>query len=161
MMTVLFTCKSCGSGIHVYPKQESKVLTCEVCKHEQEVTFTENHEKNILKECPECKRKDFYSQKDFNRKIGVILFIVTAIISTILFMKGFGPQYYLSTFIILYLADFLLYRKLKSIAICYKCDAIFRDVANIDEILGFNHEMHDRIVYSNHDFDGKPLEPHG
>jgi hypothetical protein len=159
MMTVLFTCKNCGSGIHVYPNIESKKICCEVCQTEQEVNFNQDHVNSILKDCPSCNRKDFYSQKDFNRKIGVILFVITAIISTVLFAKGFGPQWYLSTFIILYAVDFFLFRKLKMIAICYKCETIFRDVSNISEIFGFDHEMHDRIVYKDHDFQGKN-QPH-
>jgi len=107
-----------------------------------------------------CERKDFYSQKDFNRKIGVFLFVLTATISTVLFMKGFGPQWYLSTFIVLYALDFFLFRKLSLIAICYKCNTIFRDVSNINDIHGFNHEMNDRIVYKDHDFGGKQLDHH-
>jgi len=158
MMTVLFTCKNCGSGIHVHPTADSKQIVCEICHTSQDVKFNSDHEKGILKDCPGCERKDFYSQKDFNRNIGAALFIVTAIISTILFYLDFGPQYYLSTFILLYIVDFFLFRKLKPIAICYKCNTIFRDVSNIDEIHPFNHEMHDRIVYSNHDFGGKPLD---
>ena len=160
MMTVLFTCKNCGSGIHVYPNKDSKKIQCEICKHEEEVFFNAEHEQSVLKDCPCCKRKDFYSQKDFNRKIGVILFVVTAIISTVLFMKGFGPQWYLSTFIILYALDFFLFRKLNLIAICYKCNTIFRDVANISDIAGFDHEMNDRIVYKDHDFQGRKPEHH-
>lgn len=159
-MTVLFTCKSCGSGVHVYPNHESKKIVCDVCKHEQEVNFSEEHEKSILKDCPGCGRKDFYSQKDFNRKIGVILFVVTAIISTVMFVMGLGPQWYLSTFIVLYALDFFLFRKLNLIAICYKCETIFRDVENIKDIHGFNHEMHDRILYKNEDFQGRQLDHH-
>ncbi len=158
MMTVLFTCKNCGSGIHVHPSKDAKSIECEICKTTQEVKFNTDHEQSILKDCPGCERKDFYSQKDFNRKIGVALFIITAIISTVLFYLNFGPQYYLSTFIVLYAIDFFLFRKLKPIAICYKCNAIFRDVGNIEDIHPFNHEMNDRIVYSGHEFGGKPLD---
>lgn len=158
MMTVQFTCKSCGSSIHVYPAVESHRIQCEVCKSEQEVKFDQNHEHGILKDCPCCERKDFYSQKDFNRKLGVILFVLAAIISTVMLWYGLNPLWYLSTFIFLYAMDFILFRRLNVIAICYKCNTIFRDVANIDEIPGFNHEMNDRIVYSDHNFHGKPLD---
>jgi hypothetical protein len=157
MMTVLFTCKNCGSGIHVYPNVNSDTIECEVCDNVEEVKFTALHEAGILKECPCCERKDFYSQKDFSRKIGVILFVLAAIISTIMFVKGMGPQWYLSTFIVLYVLDFILFRRLNLIAICYKCNTIFRDVENIHEIPGFDHEMNDRIVYKDQSFDGKPL----
>ena len=158
MMTAHFTCKSCGSGIHVYPSIDASMVKCEICQHQQEVYFNQDHIEGILKDCPGCQRRDFYSQKDFNRKLGVILFVIAAIISTIMLWRGMGPQWYLSTFIVLYALDFFLFRRLNQIAICYKCDAIFRDVKNIAEIPGFDHEMHDRIVYSDHNFDGKPLK---
>jgi hypothetical protein len=155
MMTAHFTCKSCGSGIHVYPSLEASMIKCEVCQIEQAVHFNEDHVDGILKDCPGCNRKDFYSQKDFNRKLGVIIFVIAALISTVMLWKGMGPQWYLSTFIVLYALDFFLFRRLNMIAICYKCETIFRDALNINEIPGYDHEMHDRIVYSDHDFKGK------
>lgn len=158
MMTAHFTCNNCGSGIHVYPSLEADKIKCEICQSEQAVHFDQNHVDGLLKDCPSCTRRDFYSQKDFNRKLGVIFFILAAIISTVLLWLGFGPEWYLSTFIVLYGVDFILFRKLKPIAICYKCDAIFRDVANISEIPPFDHEMNDRIAYSDHDFKGKPID---
>ncbi len=158
MMTVHFTCKNCGSGIHVYPEVSATLIKCDVCNQEQPVHFNQNHVNGILKVCPGCERQDFYSQKDFNRKLGVILFVVAAIISTIMLWVGLGPQWYLSTFIVLYAVDFFLFRRLNLVAICYKCDTIFRNVKNIDEIQGFNHEMHDRIVYSDHNFHGETLD---
>jgi hypothetical protein len=158
MMTVLFTCKNCGSGVHVYPSKEASKIQCDVCHVEQEVHFKAEQEQGLLKDCPGCERKDFYSQKDFNRKLGVMLFVLAAIISTILLWLGINPIWYLSTFVFLYIWDFILFRRLKQIAICYKCNTIFRDVNNIHEIRGFDHEMNDRIVYSDHNFHGKPLD---
>lgn len=158
MMTAHFTCTNCGSGIHVYPSLEAGMIQCEVCQHQQTVHFDQNHMDCLLKDCPGCARKDFYSQKDFNRTLGVTIFIIAALISTYMLWIGLGPEWYLSTFIVLYAFDFFLFRRLNQIAICYKCAAIFRDVKNINEIAGFNHEMHDRIVYSGHDFHGKTLD---
>ncbi|MBY0414808.1 MAG: hypothetical protein K2Q18_11605 [Bdellovibrionales bacterium] len=158
MMTVQFTCKNCGSGIHVYPEAIAHKIQCDICQTEQTVKFDHNHEEGNLHDCPSCERKDFYSQKDFNRKLGVILFVMAAVISTVMLYFGINPLWYLSTFIVLYALDFVLFRRLKLIAICYKCQTIFREVKNIEEIPGFNHEMNDRIIYSDHNFHGKPLD---
>jgi len=157
-MTVQFTCKQCGSGIHVYPSLDAHKIICDVCQTEHPVHFHQNDIEGNLKSCPSCERLDFYSQKDFSRKVGVSLFVLAALISTWMLWKGLGPQWYLSTFIILYLADLLLFKKLKMIAVCYKCETIFRNVNNIGHFQGFSHEMHDRIVYSDHNFEGKPLD---
>ena len=148
MMEVTLTCPDCGSGVHILPTLDAKLAKCEICNHDTPVKFDQTHMEGNLENCPCCERKDFYSQKDFNRKIGVILFVIAAILS----IWTYGIS-----FIVLYLFDFLLFKRLGTIAICYKCEAIFRRCKNIKDIPGYDHEMHDRIIYSGHDFEGKPL----
>lgn len=148
MMEIQVTCTSCGSGIEVHPDTSSHKIECGICQHVQDVKFTEEHMQGILKECPVCSRQDFYKQKDFNRKIGVALFVIAAILS----IWTYGMS-----LVALYLVDLFLFKKLSLVAICYKCRTNFRRVANMEEIRDFDHEMNDRIVYSDHDFKGKPL----
>lgn len=147
-MEVTITCPSCGSGIHVKPTATASSAKCDVCQHEVPVSFNADQEAGKLCQCPVCSRKDFYQQKDFNRKIGVTLFVIAAILS----IWTYGLS-----FVALWLVDLVLFKKLGSIAICYKCQTIFRRVANIAEIRPFDHEMNDRVIYADHDFDGKPL----
>jgi hypothetical protein len=148
MMSVQITCKNCGSSVEVHPDHNSTKAECGVCSHITEAHFTHEHEQGILKECPVCTRMDFYKQKDFNRKIGVMLFVIAAIAS----IWTYGLS-----LVALYLVDLFLFKRLSPVAICYKCSTNFRKVANIEEIRDFDHEMNDRIVYSDHDFKGKPL----
>ena len=148
MMEIQITCPSCGSSIEVLPDTKAKKVECDVCKHVQDVTFTQDHEQGLLKDCPVCSRMDFYKQKDFNRKIGVFLFVVADILS----IWTYGLS-----LVALYLVDLFLFRKLSLVTICYKCRTNFRKINNIDDIREYDHEMNDRIVYSDHDFKGKPL----
>lgn len=148
MMEVQITCTECGSSVEVVPSQLAHKVECDVCKKVHDVKFTAEHEQGILKECPVCTRMDFYKQKDFNRKIGVILFVIAAILS----IWTYGIS-----LVVLYLFDLFLFRKLSMVAICYKCKTNFRNLTNMMEIRDFDHEMNDRIVYADHDFKGKPL----
>jgi hypothetical protein len=148
MMEVQITCKSCGSSVEVVPDANASKVHCDVCQHVQAVTFTPAHEAGILQECPVCNRQDFYKQKDFNRKIGVMLFVIAAILS----IWTYGLS-----LVALYLVDLFLFGKLAQVAICYKCQTNFRGLNNMAEIHDFDHEMNDRIVYADHDFKGKPL----
>lgn len=148
MMEIQITCSNCGSGIEVIPEHHAHSVDCHICKHVIPVTFTHQHEEGILKECPVCSRQDFYKQKDFNRKIGVVLFVIAAILS----IWTYGLS-----LVALYLVDLLLFKRLSMVAICYKCQTNFRQVKNMGELPDFDHEMNDRIVYSDHDFKGKPL----
>lgn len=148
MMEVQITCNGCGSGIEVLPTQVAHKAECNICHHLHEVRFTSDHEEGNLNDCPVCFRQDFYKQKDFNRKIGVMLFVIAAILS----IWTYGLS-----LVVLYLFDLFLFRKLAMVSVCYKCRTNFRKVKNIDSIRDFDHEMNDRIVYSDHDFKGKPL----
>lgn len=148
MMEVQITCSSCGSSIDVLPNHLAHKVECDICKHVQDVKFTQEHEAGVLKECPVCSRMDFYKQVDFNRKIGVALFVIAAILS----IWTYGIS-----LVVLWLADIFLLKRLALVAICYKCKTNFRKLANFNEIRDFDHEMNDRIVYSDHDFKGKPL----
>ncbi|MCY4523363.1 MAG: hypothetical protein OXB84_01360 [Halobacteriovoraceae bacterium] len=148
MMTVHFTCKNCGSGVHVHPNKDAGFIQCDVCGEKRQVGFSTDHAGGVLRECPECGRKDFYCQRDFNRKIGVFLFVIASILS--IFTYGIS-------LVVLWLVDMFLFKRLAQIAICYKCQTIFRGVDNIGEIRPFDHEMNDRIVYSNADFKGNPI----
>lgn len=142
------TCPECSSSIEVIPDTNSKKVECDICHHVVPVHFTSEHVEGVLKTCPVCERMDFYKQKDFNRKIGVFLFIVAAILS----IWTYGLS-----LVALYLVDLFLFRKLSLVAICYKCRTNFRQVGNMNEIRDYDHEMNDRIVYSDHDFKGQPL----
>ncbi len=150
MMEITLTCEECGSAVSVHPKKEASSAKCTICTHEHQVVFTEEHLKGNLDSCPKCERKDFYKQKDFNRKIGVGLFVIAAILS----IWTYGMS-----LIALWLLDFFLHGKLPEVVSCYKCETLFRKVENIQNMEGFNHEMNDRIVYSDHDFEGETL-PH-
>lgn len=148
MMEVQITCKKCGSSVEVLPDRNAHKVQCEVCQEVQDVKFTKEHEEGILKVCPVCERQDFFKQADFNRKIGVLLFIIAAILS----IWTYGLS-----LVALYLVDLFLFKKLSFVAICYKCQTNFRKIKNMADIRDFDHEMNDRIVYSDHDFKGKPL----
>ena len=148
MMEVQITCSQCGSSVDVHPDLNAQKGSCDICQHVQEVKFNQDHIDSVLKDCPVCTRQDFYKQKDFNRTIGVALFVVAAILS----IWTYGLS-----LVALYLVDLFLFRKLAMVAICYKCKTNFRKLANMSDIRDYDHEMNDRIVYSDHDFKGKPL----
>lgn len=147
-MQVQITCSGCGSSVTVLPSLQANATKCDVCQHVTPLKFTPAHVESRLEDCAVCERKDFYQQKDFNRVVGATLFIIAACLV---------PWTYGLSLLALYLLDVFLFRRLSMIAVCYKCKTIYRHVANIDQIHDYNHEMNDRIVYSDHDFKGKTL----
>ena len=100
MMTVHITCPECGSGINIYPSKEASSASCDICQKEVPVKFDASSYKNELESCPCCFETKFYKQKDFNRKIGVILFVIAAILA----IWTYGVS-----LIVLYLFDLILF----------------------------------------------------
>lgn len=149
MMEVTLTCPECKSAVEIHPSLTAKQAQCGICQTTIPVMFSDDDCHDVLETCPCCSRKDFYSQKDFNRMIGVSLFVLAAILS--IFTYGLS-------FVALYIADLLLFKKLSLIAVCYNCNTIFRKVKNIKQIHPYDHEMNDRIVYAGHDFKGQAPE---
>jgi hypothetical protein len=152
-LKIHYTCSECHSGNEVYPpevlvSEREYTDQCHVCGKNQELLFLSEHCEGKLSTCVVCERKDFYQQKDFNRKMGVVLFVIAAILS----IWTYGIS-----LIVLYLVDLFLFSRIGNVVVCYKCQTIYRNVANLSEIQPFNHEMNDRIVYSDHDFQGKNL----
>lgn len=152
-MELTITCPNCGSAVDIDAKASygNSQVNCQICQHSIDISLTEEHREGHVNCCPICQRRDFYSQKDFNRAIGVSLFVIAAILS----IWTYGLS-----LLALYLLDLFLFRKLSVIAVCYKCKTIFRAVTNIADIPGYDHEMNDRIVYSDHDFQGQKLPHH-
>ena len=145
-MEITLTCSECGSGINFAPVKGADSVKCHICETTNPVKFDhEIHEGNVC-QCPSCGRQDFYKQKDFNRKIGVVLFVIASILA----IWTYGIS-----LIVLYIFDFLLYKKIGDVVACYKCNTLFRNVSNIESIHPFDHEMNDRIIYADHDFKGK------
>jgi hypothetical protein len=70
-----------------------------------------------LVRCPVCGGKEFYAQRDFNRRLGLGLVVVGAILA--------WPTRGVSLLVVV-LLDLALYFLLPRIAICYRCEAVFR-----------------------------------
>ena len=70
-----------------------------------------------LERCPVCNGYEYYRQRDFNRRLGVALVILGALLA--------WPTRGLSLLVVA-LIDLGLYALLPRITICYRCEAIFR-----------------------------------
>ena len=80
---------------------------------------------NTVDHCAVCECPTVYVQKDFNRTLGMTIFIVGAVISLILY--GFNHVW--AAFAVLLgcaAIDGLLYKVLPDVTICYKCYAQYR-----------------------------------
>ena len=75
--------------------------------------------------CPVCEGRDFYVRKDLNRNLGLTTVVIVGLVSVAFLYQGMDLVAYavLGAFA---LVDFVIYQLLKSVTVCYRCQAEFR-----------------------------------
>ena len=114
-MEIEFRCPHCLAVGHA-PWELGHPLGCPHCAHP---LATEAAAAPVprLERCPVCNGYEFYRQRDFNRRLGVALVILGALLA--------WPTRGISLLVVA-LIDLGLYALLPRITICYRCEAIFR-----------------------------------
>lgn len=106
-----FSCKKCGQNVRLHLSEESQAS-------------------GMIHDCAVCGNRGFYVQKDFNPRLGLLIFAVGVVFS------------YHTKFLSLFIAtaiDFVLYHVLATVTVCYQCRAIYRDCKENPQHQGFNH----------------------
>ena len=106
-----FVCIKCGQNVALRLSEESR-------------------DSGMIHGCAVCGQNSFYLQKDFNPRLGLLIFAVGVIFS------------YHTRFLSLLLAtaiDFVLYHTLPTVTVCYQCRAIYRAFNENPLHQGFNH----------------------
>ncbi|NKB90173.1 MAG: hypothetical protein GKS06_18355 [Acidobacteria bacterium] len=97
-------------------------LLCSHCEHAQgyvEGSETEDGAvSNPLNACVSCGYDRLFAQKDFNRKVGLVIVLIGAALS---------PWTYGLSLLAFMGFDYALYRFVPEITVCYGCDAIHRE----------------------------------
>ncbi len=140
-----FGCPNCGQT-YIFPFPQEGTLPesfhCEAC--DQTTPFTEREVKpdQEVKVCPVCSCDEFYLQKDFNRRLGFFVVIISGLLAFLLML-----QEHILGFIVLLAVtglDVFIYSKLRTVTVCYKCHTIFRSFPRCEEHRGFDLEAEEK-----------------
>jgi len=132
-MEIQYRC-SCGSVNEVESDDFTESFSCPKCGKEYTDPTFWNAESGLLY-CVICRCRDLFTQKDFNRKVGVGIAIIGAV---------FAPFTKLISLFVCALIDLVLYKVLPLITVCYRCSAIYRDFPKSPAHEGFNLGINDR-----------------
>jgi len=128
-----FYCPFCEFKNYVTLPCAEKV-ECSNCDKEILTTVPDSSEEKL--ECCLCGYEDFYLVKDFNRALGVLIFVVGAILS----IWTYGLSLAVAAII-----DAILYKKLPFIKVCYICDSEYKGFHLSKEDKAFNHTLGDIV----------------
>jgi hypothetical protein len=92
----------------------------------------------IIDQCAACGHAELYFQKDFNRTTGIALVVVGSI---------FVPWTYGLSLLGVTILDYIVWRMVKDVIVCYECQAVHRGYPPNPAIKPFDLVIHDRHVY--------------
>ncbi len=109
---------------------------CEQCGEPSAVVAPP--ENAIIDRCAACGHDQLYFQKDFNRRTGIALVVVGAI---------FVPWTWGLSLLAVTILDYIVWRIVKDVIVCYQCQAVHRGYAIPPSLKPFDLVIHDRHVY--------------
>jgi hypothetical protein len=92
----------------------------------------------IIDRCVACGHDQLYFQKDFNRTTGITLVVIGSI---------FVPWTYGLSLLGVTILDYIVWRMVKDVIVCYRCQAVHRGYLPNPALRGFDLATHDRHVY--------------
>ena len=109
------------------------------CDHCGAATSVVAHpEDAIIDRCAACAHEQLYFQKDFNRRTGIALVVVGAV---------FVPWTYGISLLAVTILDYIVWRVVKDVIVCYQCQAVHRAYPANPALQPFDLATHDRHVY--------------
>jgi hypothetical protein len=110
-----------------------------VCDHcEKATNVTAPPEGSLIDGCAACGHGELYFQKDFNRATGMALVVLGSI---------FAPWTYFLSLLGVTILDYVIWRMVKDVIVCYECQAVHRGYPKNPAIKPFDLVIHDRHVY--------------
>ncbi len=134
MASVHYLCTSCEQRLARTAGEPSRA--CEHCGAATAVTAPP--ENAVISQCAACGHEELYFQKDFNRTTGVALVAIGAV---------FVPWTYGLSLLGVTILDYIVWRVVKDVIVCYECQAVHRGYPANPELKPFDLITHDRHVY--------------
>jgi uncharacterized protein (DUF983 family) len=133
-MSVHFLCTRCEARLARENGEAAR--PCEECGQENAVAAPADGA--LIESCAACGHVELYFQKDFNRTTGIALVVVGAI---------FVPWTWGLSLVGVTILDYIVWRVVKDVIVCYDCQAVHRGYPANPAIKPFDLVVHDRHVY--------------
>ena len=134
MSSVHFLCPRCEVRLARIAGEMERA--CESCGEASSATAPPPD--TLIDHCAACGHDQLYFQKDFNRTTGIALVVVGSI---------FVPWTYGLSLLGVTILDYIVWRLVKNVIVCYRCQAVHRGYPPNPAIKPFDLVTHDRHVY--------------
>ena len=134
MPSVNFLCLQCEKRLMRDAGEASR--PCDFCGVANSVVAPA--EDSVIDHCAACGHEQLYFQKDFNRRTGIALVVAGSI---------FVPWTYGLSLLGVTILDYIVWRIVKDVIVCYECQAVHRGYPPNPQLKPFDLVIHDRHVY--------------
>jgi hypothetical protein len=129
-MEIQYRCPRCLAVADLNGWERLEALDCSACGVRLPLLPESRPDPTgTLGRCPVCGGQELYVQRDFNRRVGLLLVIAGALLA--------WPTRGVSLVVVV-LLDLALYLVVPEIAICYRCEAVFRGLKRNPRHQGFS-----------------------
>jgi len=118
------------------PTELPEIFECDDCHLRVPLHARSLDAHQQLGECALCGTNEFFIQKDFNRRLGLFVVIISALVA-FLVMVRYGHLYGFPVFLGVTLIDWWIYQRMRNVAVCYLCHTIYRGVPLNPDHKGF------------------------
>jgi hypothetical protein len=105
--------------------EDATALSCPYCELEFRGGGEAPRPLLPVERCWVCGGEDFYVQKDFNRELGLMIVVGSAMV-VFLIMLVISPFLGMACLLAIALLDFTVYRAISTCTVCYLCQSIYR-----------------------------------
>ena len=141
-MNITYPCPACEAANRAELSSDATELCCAGCGKTLQIPKGAIADGRIQR-CLVCPSTDLFVRKDFPQRLGVAIVTVGLLASCVAWAKTEVNL----TFGILFATaavDVVLYFVVPNALMCYRCGAMYRGVAGIDEHESFDLETHER-----------------
>ena len=125
-MNLTVVCPDCAGHLPVEAASAPAAVRCGGCQRTIPLAVSANVRDDVeVDRCPVCEGGDFYVRKDFDPQLGLAVIITGALISAGFYWFGLDAIAY-GVLGLAALIDLIVYRRLGSLSVCYRCHAEFR-----------------------------------
>ena len=141
-MNVTFRCPNCDQTGRVELGPHAVELACPACGAKFLIPAgTAGNGK--IGQCLVCPSTELFIRKDFSQPLGVAIVVVGVVVSSA-FWAYRMPFWTYAVLFATALIDVVLYLTVGNVLQCYRCQAQYRDVPDLENYGGFDLETHEK-----------------
>jgi len=142
-MNVTFRCPHCDCTASADFGPQSREIACPNCHVKWPVPAGATAADGRLAQCLICPSTELFVRKDFSQPLGVAIVAAGVVVSSV-FWAYHMPYWTYGALFATALIDVVLYLTVGNVLQCYRCQAQYRGVPELESHGGFDLETHEK-----------------